>query len=574
MQLRHVKVCGFRGIKSLDWTVDGRTVGLIGPGDSTKTTILDAVEYALWPRWSLLLYDSDFHGGRPLNPIQIEVTVGELPGALVRDDKFGLYLRGWRSDGIVDEPEEAAESVLTIRLAVSTDLEPTWTVATDRHGDGMTIGWRDRAKLGVTRLGSEMTRDLAWGRASALSRLGSDDDIGDVLAKAYRNARDAITPDQLGNLGNVAARAAQAALELGVNPVSGFLPALDPATMSIPTGAISLHDGALPVRSSGLGTRRLVALAIQRALVKEGAIVLVDELEYGLEPHRIRHLVRVLRRGVHGPHGEHATEAMASGQVVFTTHSAHALVELDAAEVRVVRTEAGETEVQKPEPGLQGIMRSEPEGLLGRRLVVCEGATEVGMCWGMEAPWQALHDDVPLACLGVVFLDGEGSSAPQRALDLARLGYPTAYFADSDRATSPSREELEGAGIEVIVWDGASTEERVFADLPLDRLQQVLDLAVNMDDEDQSRASIRDSAAHYLGARGSAFSLDLSASIEFGVSETEMRNALGCAAKRNGWYKNCGKGKDLAPVVAEALPVIPNSDLAVKLRQLEMWCYA
>ena len=49
MHLKQVSVKGFRGIRCLDWTVKGTIIGLVGPGDSTKTTILDAIEYALSP---------------------------------------------------------------------------------------------------------------------------------------------------------------------------------------------------------------------------------------------------------------------------------------------------------------------------------------------------------------------------------------------------------------------------------------------------------------------------------------------------------------------------------------------
>jgi putative ATP-dependent endonuclease of the OLD family len=34
---------------------------LIGPGDSTKTTILNAIEYALSPKWNLTFTDNDFY---------------------------------------------------------------------------------------------------------------------------------------------------------------------------------------------------------------------------------------------------------------------------------------------------------------------------------------------------------------------------------------------------------------------------------------------------------------------------------------------------------------------------------
>jgi len=46
MKIRHIKIERFRGIRELDWRVGGEFVCLVGPEDSTKTTILDAVESA------------------------------------------------------------------------------------------------------------------------------------------------------------------------------------------------------------------------------------------------------------------------------------------------------------------------------------------------------------------------------------------------------------------------------------------------------------------------------------------------------------------------------------------------
>ena len=575
MQVRHIKVHGFRGIRVLDWTVDGETVALIGPGDSRKTTILDAIEYALWPRWNLALYDSDFYGGRPVSPIEIDVTVGALPAELCKEEKFGLYLRGWKPQiGLIDEPEDSAEPVLTVRFSVTiTDLEPTWTVITNHHPEGKPILFRDRAKLGVARLGSELARDLSWGRASALSRLGDAEGIEDVLAQAYRDARDAVTGEKLGKLVDVANRVAGYALEFGVEPADTFKPALDAATISLPTGAISLHDGMVPVRASGLGTRRLITLGIQRALVKEGAILLIDELEYGLEPHRIRHIVRVLQRRVCSDDGSEATPSSARGQSIFTTHSPSALVELESDELRVVRVIEDVIDIRTPDAGLKGLIRLRPDGLLGRRLVVCEGATEVGLCWGLERYWETLHDNTPLACRGVVFLDGAGgSTAARMALDLADIGYQTACFVDSDCDTNPALDELEQDGVEVIAWAGRmNTEQRVFSDLPWHGVKQALVLAI---DEEGSETSVRDSVAHYLGRQSADFSLDLDASRTAGIFESAIRDALARAAHKNKWYKQPHKAELLARIIAECLPGIPDTNLAAMLRHLEDWCYA
>jgi recombinational DNA repair ATPase RecF len=46
MRLCHLKIERFRGIKSVEWTVREDFLCLIGPGHSTKSTIVDAIELA------------------------------------------------------------------------------------------------------------------------------------------------------------------------------------------------------------------------------------------------------------------------------------------------------------------------------------------------------------------------------------------------------------------------------------------------------------------------------------------------------------------------------------------------
>ena len=50
MKIRHVSVRNFRGIRYLEWNVRSDVVCLIGPGDATKSTVLDAIAYTLSPR--------------------------------------------------------------------------------------------------------------------------------------------------------------------------------------------------------------------------------------------------------------------------------------------------------------------------------------------------------------------------------------------------------------------------------------------------------------------------------------------------------------------------------------------
>jgi len=134
MQIRHVSISRFRGIRSLNWHLDGRIICLVGPGDSTKTTILDAIELTLAPKWFVPFTDADFYQVSTEEPISIEVTVGELSDELLADDKRGLYLRGYQpNQPLIDDPDDGWEPVITVQLRVSDDLEPPLGVDQGRH---------------------------------------------------------------------------------------------------------------------------------------------------------------------------------------------------------------------------------------------------------------------------------------------------------------------------------------------------------------------------------------------------------------------------------------------------------
>ena len=62
MRIRNLSVRNFRGIAELDWPVpDQGIVCLVGHGDATKSTILEALRRAFHPHWNLSFDDADFH---------------------------------------------------------------------------------------------------------------------------------------------------------------------------------------------------------------------------------------------------------------------------------------------------------------------------------------------------------------------------------------------------------------------------------------------------------------------------------------------------------------------------------
>ena len=589
MKVKHLKVERFRGIRELDWTLEGNTVCLVGQGDSAKSTILDAIELVLSSRWNLSFSDSDFYNADCSTPIVIKATVGELPPELLTEDRFGLFQRGWDLEkGLVDEPDDGHEVVLTIQLFVDDSLEPQWTVITDRYPEGKKISSRDRERIGVTRLGTNVDRDLSWGRGSVLARFTDDsEDLSRAMADAYRCARRSFASGCTPTLDDAAHRAQKAAGQLGVGASAGeaFRPGLDTRIVTPIVAAVCLHDGEIPLRLAGLGSRRLTAFALQRTGIALGAVVLIDEIEHGLEPYRLRNLLRFLQTPPDSSPSAEAADSASLGQVIMVTHSPVVVTELMADQVSVVHRECDRIRILQASRELQPLIRACPSALLSQRVVVCEGRTELGLLRGLENYWAERHGGIPPAYYGVDFTEGGGrTDGPTRALHLANLCYEVAYLGDSDQPIEPNETILEQNGVQVILWgDMVSLEQRICLDLPFKELQKVMDLAVEILGEklEDPEQAVLSRIANQLDCALTSLGKEVASWFAPNRDEAMIRQAIGAAAKddhsnkkRKGWFKDIEAGKALAKLVAAALPSIPNSDLARKLRALEDWMYA
>ena len=560
MKIYQVKIERFRGIRQLEWTVDGNFVCLVGAGDSTKSTILDAIELALSPRWNIIFDDSDFYNGDSENGLNIMVTVGQLDEKLLKESKYGLETRGWKNGVLNDEPETDDDLVLTVQLSVDHSLEPMWTVVNDRSSENRRIPSYDRQTFSVARLGGFIDRHLSWTKGSVLSQLTGDiDGLSGLLAEANREARKSFKPTEVSALQDAAQQVQKLGKSIGVASKEDYCPGLDVQATTVHVGGVTLHDGKVPVRRSGLGTRRLLISAIQRELAKKGAITLVDEVEHGLEPHRILHFLKALR-----------LDEGNKGQVLMITHSPVVVTGLDTKDLRIVRSfQDGTVEVKKIDSSIQDIVRRSSYAFLGRKLIVCEGRTEIGFCNSLDSWWHGREKE-SFGYLGIVPVDGSGHQAPKVALSLAGLGYEVALLADSDKHLEPDEKTLRGKGIDVFVWDGnVSFEERIALDLPWEGVKEMLQFVI----ERSSEQCVCDAVNCRLGSE----LLDSLDSWEDGV---ELRQAIGKYVKESrdgdnpkgkGLFKSMGGGKRLGDILVKYIEQIPQTDIAKKVCELRTW---
>src|SRR5690625_251069 len=185
MRILSLSISNFRGIRKLEWKIPDRNIFcLIGRGDATKSTILEALRRIFHPHWYLSFDDADFYLCNPSDPILIEVILGNLPDEFRDLGRYGYLLCGWDSSTLkfTQDPGDGLEDVLRVRLTVNADLEPSWNVIKKDEDDGVQFKATDRAKVGVSLIGTTTDRHLTWSRGSILSLLTETDSITASLA--------------------------------------------------------------------------------------------------------------------------------------------------------------------------------------------------------------------------------------------------------------------------------------------------------------------------------------------------------------------------------------------------------
>lgn len=573
MQIRKILIRNFRGIRQADWLLPkSRFICLVGPGDSTKTTLLDVIGLVLSPRWNIPFSDADFYNCKVDLPIVLQAVVGDLPPHMLRDDALGYNLSGIRLDGtLINEPDEGSESCLIVQLRVTETLEPTWTVVRPNGEELDSISAAARERFGLFRVDERIETHMRWGRGSALAKLTANRSGAEAaVTSAHRAARDAVFALVDGPLYDAAAEVAIAASDIGGAAFSHLRPGLDP-TGGSSTQALVLHDEEIPLIGHGLGTRRLVSLAIQEKAFTTGELVLIDEVEYGLEPHRLHHLLRHLKKRVNAD----------KGQVIVTTHSPLAVEVLHAADISIVRSSGDGLTTVQAVPGeldeFQGTLRQGPSAVLGSRVVVCEGKTEMGVTRRFLQHWDAhrvTQGKAPHAALGVCQTNGHGSTdAPRRAEVLSKLGYPVLLVIDNDdRASDQGVAVAATAGAEIVRWDrDRALEDEVAAALSPAGLSELVGLAAEIKGEQSILTAVGDR----LPGKPRLAGLDPSTWVDASRTIEEVQAAIAAAAKSKSgaWFKLEETGEQLGELLTKRWTEIAASPLGEGLRNLHRFAY-
>lgn len=562
----------FRGIKSFSQTFGNKKfVCLIGKGDAGKSTILEAISYVLSSSWNIVFHDNDFYDCNTENPIEIEATITELPSTLIKEQKFGLQIRGIdpATQTISDELEDTYQKALTIRLTVKKDLEPQWHIVNGRQAEPVLISATDRSKLNVFMIADYIDRHFSWSKGnplySLLKREESNDEIenGNVIIDALREAKAKIDGHKFSEFDNVVTKIKDSASSFGID-ISGTETSIDFKDISVKDGRVCLHDDNIPFRLKGKGSKRLISIAIQEALAEDGGIILIDEIEQGLEPNRSQHLVRTLKSKKHV-------------QIFITTHSRDVLVELDASDLFLMK-EAAETLVVF-DTALQGSLRKNPEAFFANRVLLAEGATEIGICKALNRFRTEQRKYPSIAELGVRYADGGGSKLVEYTKGFIKSSMPVCIFCDSDgikkNNINDKKAGLSAIGALIIDWEeGDCLEVAVFKSFPFNAIPDLLRLAASIKVDLGEASTVEEAMEGLFQSIESKFDQTLP-DHSFGTlktyDSTALRNAIGIAASRGSWFKSQAKGELLGDFIFSHFEDIRSEKLGIQLDALSKW---
>lgn len=564
MRLTSLEILNFRGIHeaNLRFPHSKRLLCIIGAGDSCKTTLLKAIEWCLWPSYSLLATDSDFYNCDTSNPILIRASIAEIPEELTREEKYGLYLRD--SDSVLsglenDEPTDTGVPVITIQLAIDENLEPNWSVITNRS-DSKPITQKDRRLLAFGVIGTDFDKDFQWGKNSVLQRYSNSS--RDSLHSAYTQAmRLAVANTDLSDLDSMAGKLTEIGRKYGVS-FNGVLHNRLLMQNGSYSSNVGVYDDNVPFVQRGLGSKRLFSMGMNISVSEGVSLILIDEVETGLEPYRICTLINELRN-----------VSKTKGQIIMTTHSRSTICECNAEELLVMNCSNGIAKLQAFEDltiksSIQGMLRANPDAFLCKRLIVCEGKTEIGVLRACDS-YLDNSSNVKFAHFGTsTALGNGGNSTFKLARVLKEYGYDVCILMDSDRDDEiAEKKALESEGIAVFSWDpGYSIEEQIFHDATSDVAEKMIMAAVEIKSFDHVCAKMSGAFPDTKPYTIEGNSIKLNTPV---TEETLVR--IGKIAKSEAWFKRIDFGQQIGEIIFDEYDEFVGKTFRCVIERLLQW---
>jgi putative ATP-dependent endonuclease of OLD family len=540
-----LKIDRFRGIEALDWKPSPGMNIILGGGDAGKTTILEAIALLLSPSSSVVVSEADYWQRKVEDEFVIQAVIALPPSSEIAQQQKFAWPWEWDGNDAVppanggdgdDAPSASGRPVYRLQVRGTAELEINWEIVQPNDEIDL-LSAAVRRNIGVVRLGGDdrNDRDLRLVYGSALDRLLADKGLRARIGQRVSDI------DLAANLGDSANKALgqldqtlkkeglPSKLDLGLTSSQGLSIGALIGLMAERAQGVSL-----PLASWGAGTRRMTALQIAAATEAESSITVIDEIERGLEPYRLRKLVNVLQ--------------VQATQCFVTTHSAVAINAADQASLWYLDGSGHIGALPREKIARQ--QQRDPEAFLSRFAVIAEGPTEVGfLSYLLER-----GVDGSFADHGVRVSDGQGNPATLDLLEAmadARLMF--GGFADQEGQAPGRWSALKATmGDRLFQWAVGCTEENIIRSVSDGRLAELIanpdagvaaerrvTLAARLGIEDKSLDAIRAATDDFR-----ALIIAAATGSKDDAPDEETAKMWGRHGRR--WFKSVAGGRELA----------------------------
>jgi len=550
--IRRLDISRFRGIEHLEWLPDRGVNVLVGGGDAGKSTILHAIALLFSPTNAVQVLETDYFNRLSENGFSIEAVV-ELPDEIdVNKLQQPLWPWVWGTNGAVlpdlDGVEGPEIAVYRFRVRGTSELDASWEVI-QPNDEVIALPVGLRRRIGIVRLTNEdrNDRDLRLVAGSALDRLISRGNLKARISREVANTDidKALDDDEIAALAALDDKLRNAGLPHGL--ALGLT-----SSQGLSIGALigllaSRDDITLPLASWGAGTRRMASLEIAGSTEAATRLTIIDEIERGLEPYRLRQLIAKLDEG--------------GGQCFITTHSPVAIKAAGLGMSALWFVDMHARVGALPRSAIENQQRRDPETFLARLPVIAEGATEVGF---LRRLFEVAFDCTP-DFLGIRVCDGGGNDAMLILLEaLKNAGVTIGAFCDNE-GRFPTRWAAISKALSprFFQWKEGCLDENVIKRIPDEKLMALVrdpdgasgrrlrTLAIRLDVDEKDERSILDAcgdpSVRFLNLRSVIVAAATGATD--GASSDDQKKEWKSHARD--WFKSVPGGSELMTKAVE-----------------------
>lgn len=465
--IRLLQIERFSGLESLHWRPAEGVNVLLGGGDVGKSTILDAIALLLSPTNSVVLNETDYWLKNTEHDFLIRAFMS-LPASCDINQQRALSWP-WEWDGkqaISPDMQHGdgdlfnvAQPVYCLQVRGTPDLELSWEIV-QPNGELSSLSTALRRAIGLVRLSGEERndRDLRLVYGSALDRLFADSGLRSRIGQEVSriDLKEKLSEDAKKSLGALdkalAGESLPHTLDIGLTSAQGL-------SIGALVGLLAekIEGVTLPLASWGAGTRRMVTLQIAASSQAETRISVIDEIERGLEPYRVRKLVGALEKD--------------KAQCFVTTHSPVVVRAATNSQLWFVDTAGAIGELGSKK--IKAHQERNPLTFLSKYSIICEGITEAALLSVLlERSVDGHYEDH-----GIYVADCQGNRTTLELLEaLSTAGLSFAGFADDEGDAGGRWATLKASmGNGLLKWQHGDTESNVIASIPEEKLEALIE---------------------------------------------------------------------------------------------------